>query len=42
VKARTETGGGLWRQVGGSMAMDLPQIYRSVPCKHESSINFAT
>jgi hypothetical protein len=22
------------------MAMDLPQICRFVPCKHESSINF--
>jgi hypothetical protein len=33
-----------YRHVGrirGPMAVDLPQISKSVPCKHESSINFA-
>ena len=33
--------GSTWRCVGGPMAADLPQIYRSMPRKHEYDINFA-
>ena len=39
-EARGRDGGSAWWRIGWPMATNLPHICRSVPCKHESGINF--